>query len=186
MKTISNLLAGICFFTVFACSSTHKPEGVDLVKMTVNHYRVPCTQMRTQLCYVVKSENQSDWEYLYEGIEGFDYEWGKVYELEVERTYSSGTKSDPSIPKYRLSRVISATNVAANQSFPLVIKNVNMMAIRKDKSGQLSLMGKYPLRCISPDLYRELEQVLQSQPKIISLVRHSADHQSLVLQSLLN
>jgi hypothetical protein len=60
-----------------------------------------------------------------------------------------------------------------------------MVAVRNE-NGQRSLLGQYPISCMSPSLCEELDLKVQSQPAITGLFQHSADRQSLVLQSLKN
>jgi hypothetical protein len=185
MKLPIILYAGVYFLNALACGAG-KSEGREIVNMVINHYKVPCVGEGTQLCYLTKKDNQSAWEFLFEGIDGFQYQWGKVYELEVEKSIRKDTKADQSPIAYKLIRIINSKDAPADEPFPLMVKDVDMVAIKKDEKGQFSLLGLYPFSCSSPLVCEELEERLQSQANITGLYQHSADHQSLVLQSLKN
>ena len=183
MKIIIILLAGYYFLA--ACAREVKSEGKEIITIEVNHYRVPCVGAGTQLCYLTRQDNQAEWEYLFESIIGFQYQWGKIYELEVEKTHRKDVKADQSPISYELVRIVSSKDAPGDEPFALIVKDSDMVAIKKE-NGQLSLLGQYPLTCSSPALCEELDTRLQSQPNIAGLFQHSADHQSLILQSLKN
>jgi hypothetical protein len=62
-------------------------------------------------CYLIKKEGQSNWEFLYTGIEGFNYEPGFEYVLEIKKDtiISSNPVADRSSIKYTLVKEISKT-----------------------------------------------------------------------------
>ena len=177
-----NILACLYFLNAIACSGTGGSPGKSIT-LFVNHYRVPCTGVGNQLCYLVKKDNASDWEFLYEGIDGFTYEWGKVYELQVEEVKIKKPAADQSPVSYKLIKIVSTKDVPENEVFQLVVKDSEMTAIQKKDSG-MSLLGQYPVRCDKPELCNELEQRLSSDGKVICRFRHAADHQAIVLQSI--
>lgn len=179
------LFASIYFFSALACARGTS-EGKETVRMVINHYKVPCVGISSQLCYLFKEGNQSEWEFLYEGIEGFQFEWGKVYELEVEKTKRKNPMADQSAVEYRLIKIISSKNAPTDESFPLTIKDTEMIALVKDVQGAYSLLDDYPVRCASPGLCADLENALQSSGNITGLFQHASDYQSLILQSLKN
>lgn len=185
MKTALCIMVSLYFFYAATCEQASKSPD-KTITVVVSHYRVPCFGAGLQLCYLIKKNNQSEWEFLYEGIEGFQYEWGKVYELAVEEIQRKNVMSDQSPVTYKLIRVVSKTDFPANQTFPLVVKDTDMTAVRKDANGKLSLLGQYPIRCSSDALCEELEKELQSQQKVICFFQHAEDKRSLILQSIEN
>lgn len=183
MKILMILLTGFYFL---ACVRAGKPEGRQVVHMKINHYKVPCVGAGAQLCYLARTDDESQWEFLFEGISGFEYQWGKVYELEVEKSKRSDTKADQSPIVYTLVRIINSKDAPVDEPFALIIKDPDIIAVRKDAEGHFGLLGQYPISCISASLCQDLEERLRMQPNITGLFQHSLDRQSLVLQSFKN
>ena len=179
---IVNFLVCLYFFlNALACSTTG--SGGKSITLLVNHYRVPCTGVGSQLCYLVKKDNAADWEFLYEGIDGFTYEWGKDYELQVEEIKNKKPVADQPPISYRLIKIVSANDAPEDAVFQLVIKDSEMKAIQKTDDG-MSLLGQYPVRCDQPQLCNELERRLSSDPKVTCRFSHASDRRAIVLQSI--
>ena len=179
-------LFGFYFFLALACIRAENAANKETIRLIVNHYRVPCVGAGAQLCYLAKEGGASSWEYLFEGIDGFRYEWGKVYELEVEKSRRKDVKADQSPVSYKLIRVIRSEDAPVDEAFPLIVKDADMVAIRKSDNGGLSLLGQYPLRCASDSLCEDLDSRLENAVTVTGLFAHSQDRHSLVLQSLKN
>jgi hypothetical protein len=82
--------------------------------------------------------------------------------------------------------VIRSEDAPVDESFPLIVKDADMVAIRKSDNGGLSLLGQYPLRCASASLCEDLDSRLENAATVTGLFAHSQDRHSLVLQSLKN
>ncbi len=85
---------------------------MDRVNMMVNSYTVDCIGEMEGTCLLVQEGNMigtENWEYFYfvDSIEGFVYEPGYVYGLEVKKTEVSDPPADGSSVKYELVRIIS-------------------------------------------------------------------------------
>ena len=77
----------------------------------VNSVKVPCTAgvMPTECLQVQKGESMTgEWTYFYSDIEGFVWEPGNLYRIEVEETRlpPDQVPADASSVRYRLVRVI--------------------------------------------------------------------------------
>ncbi len=179
-------LFGFYFFLALACIRAENSESKQTIRLIVNHYRVPCVGAGTQLCYLAKEGDASSWEYLFEGIDGFRYEWGKMYELEVEKSRRKDVKADQSSVSYKLIRVIGSEDAAPDEAFPLIVKDADMVAVRKSDDGEFSLLGQYPLRCASASLCKDLDSRLTNAVTVTGMFAHSEDRHSLILQSLKN
>lgn len=82
------------------------------VNMMVNSYTVDCIGEVEGTCLLVQEGNMigtENWEYFYyvDGIEGFTYEPGFVYALEVKKTEIKNPPADGSSIRYELVRIIS-------------------------------------------------------------------------------
>lgn len=67
---------------------------------------VDCEGVTTQKCFNIKENKEDDWTLFYDSIEGFDYEEGFIYKIEMEITKIKNPPSDGSNLKYKLIRII--------------------------------------------------------------------------------
>lgn len=107
MKNALNLFVGICLlFLGFACSSAK-----DVQTYMVNSEKVDCMGVAPMKCLQVKNLTKGDteWQSIYAAIEGFDYEPGYIYKIEVkeEKLDTKNLPADASSIKYTLVKVIS-------------------------------------------------------------------------------
>lgn len=68
-----------------------------------------CIGVAPQKCFLIKTSEKSDWEFLYSGIEGFNYEPGYEYVLEIKKETVQNPAADQSSVKYILVKEISKT-----------------------------------------------------------------------------
>lgn len=102
MKKLIFLL--VIFITIFgACTSTQT------VRYTIASQYGDCVGVAPMKCLYVKKEDQSDWEFFYEQIEGFNYEEGYEYVIEVKTEPIENAPADASSIKYVLVKEISKT-----------------------------------------------------------------------------
>ena len=101
MKFIYWLL--ISTLLCFAC----KKETSETKTFIVADHRVDCTGSGPQQCLLVKEREQDDWQFFYDGIEGFDYEAGFEYRIEVNVYDVANPPADGSSRRYVLKRIIS-------------------------------------------------------------------------------
>jgi hypothetical protein len=93
----------ILFLGIFAsCVQSAKTE-----KITIASEQRSCTGVALQECMLVKEEDDSNWTYFYTNIEGFDYEPGYEYVLEIRRQQRENPAQDQSNFRYILVKEIS-------------------------------------------------------------------------------
>jgi len=101
---------------VMACASgapsvttgdTTSTNGAVRVTMEVDAHRVPCTGEARARCLRVRVPPDTSWRFFYDPIEGFAYEEGYRWQLEVDTRRVSNPPADGSSLAYRLVRVIS-------------------------------------------------------------------------------
>lgn len=83
----------------------------------VQHHRGECTGATEQLCYLVKEPTEEQFSFFYDGIGGFQYEWGYVYEVEVERHPVLDPLADGSSMRTELHRVRAKERVPPGTRF---------------------------------------------------------------------
>lgn len=85
-----------------SCSDT-KTE-----KITIASAQADCTGVGPMKCLLVKTSTDTDWTFMYEGIEGFNYEPGYEYVLEVQKVEREGPPAaDRATIYYKLVKEIS-------------------------------------------------------------------------------
>ncbi|WP_081868387.1 DUF4377 domain-containing protein [Flavimarina sp. Hel_I_48] len=94
----------ICLFCI-SCG------GISTETLIVGSSKVPCTGESAQDCLQVKKDSTATWEQFYGNIEGFDYEPGYVYTLEVEKEQAKDSPADASHLKYTLKRILDKTKM---------------------------------------------------------------------------
>ncbi len=106
-----NKLLSIGFIILFASCGPRISE-TNRVNMMVNSYTVDCVGEMQGTCLLVQEGNMigtENWEYFYfvDSIEGFNYEPGYVYALEVKKTEVENPPADGSSIRYELVKIIS-------------------------------------------------------------------------------
>lgn len=96
---IVQLLFSLIFIS---CSSLAQQT----VTLQIKESKVPCTGVAPMECLHVKEDDAKDWSLFYSDIEGFNYEEGYKYTLEVIKSKRDNTPADASSFTYKLKRVI--------------------------------------------------------------------------------
>ena len=102
MAVRATLLAGA--LALGACSAFG--EGGEVRRLTVDAQTQECVGVAVQQCLRVRYAPDAEWELFYDEIEGFDYEPGFVYVLDVEVRRVADPPADGSSLAYRLVRVV--------------------------------------------------------------------------------
>ncbi len=90
--------------SMFACNSDENTE-----KMTIASETRDCVGVGPQDCLLVKMDGQTDWEYFYSSIDGFIYEPGYEYVLEIKKEQVENPAADQSSIRYILVKEVSKT-----------------------------------------------------------------------------
>jgi len=110
MKPITLLILLIC--ASCASSANIEPE-LTVTLMRINSYTETCQGLIEQQCLLVQEGSAIDtdsWSYFYSEIEGFDYEKGFLYDLEVHiSSRPEPVAADASSLRCVLVKVISKT-----------------------------------------------------------------------------
>jgi hypothetical protein len=87
-----------------ACAVAKKPTETWMV----GPERKPCSGVAPMECLQIK-KNPSDtaWQYFYDAIEGFNYEPGYTYTLEIQTEKIDNPPADASSVKYKLIKIIA-------------------------------------------------------------------------------
>ncbi|MBB1140513.1 DUF4377 domain-containing protein [Myroides sp. WP-1] len=84
-------------------------EAEDIVTMFIGPKKVDCTGVGPMKCLQVKETEDGEWTLFYTSIEGFEYEEGYNYKLEVRREDVPNPPADAPSIRYILVKEISKT-----------------------------------------------------------------------------
>lgn len=112
MKKNIYILLSVLFLVV-GCS-----QKKDVVRYTIASETRDCSGVGRQKCMLVKKGNAKDWEFFYNQIEGFNYEEGYEYVLEVEEQKVDNPPADASSIRYILIKQVSK-NQKTSDDLPL-------------------------------------------------------------------
>ncbi len=93
---------GLILSLVFLFSSCQETK-----KIYIASHLTDCEGVAPQKCMLIKSRPSEDWTYFYDTIEGFNYEEGYSYELEVAVTRIENPPADGSSLQYSLLKILS-------------------------------------------------------------------------------
>lgn len=177
-RMLQSLVLMVVAATFFHCAgntartNSKTPEKTET--MTVQHYKVPCQGESVQLCYLVKTPGQADWEYCYDEIQGFEYEWGYVYTLEVNKTTIDNPPQDGSSIAIRLVKVLKKEAVAESFELPL---SMDSAVLLEKNSGEWIYFQQIPV-FVPEDLATKLDKAQTG------VFQHGDKKQSLTLLSV--
>ena len=126
MKTVLLLL----FLGLFTVSFAQEKNKVDEIKVTIEPYK-SATNGAFDTFLALKCSDRG-----VEYIDGFDFEWGYIYELELKRTKLAQPMEDAGDTDYHLIKIISKKAVADSTTFKThLVGWVQLAPNIKDDSG---------------------------------------------------
>jgi hypothetical protein len=128
--------------------------------------------------------NWSDWQYFYNHIDNFDFQWGHCYTLKVlEQPIVNPLQDGPSV-KYSLVEIISDERIDINSSFYIKIKKYNEIYIEEDENSEIYLLnGLKKIQCNNDSLAQTLKDMLYNSDTITAEFKYSTND-TLILLSL--
>ena len=90
--------------------------------LQIEPYKVACMGFVTQMCMLTQNETQTEPTLESDPIEGFDFEWGKRYEIITETTAISDPPADGSSIRIDLVEVVKEEPVSAGTTFSFSIQ----------------------------------------------------------------
>lgn len=118
-KLFLSLMASV--FLLGSCASTQNTE-----RMVIASQQGDCVGIAPMKCLLVKTDGQPDWEFFYSNIEGFDYEPGYEYVLEVKKETRKNPAADQSAIRYTLVKEISKTR-KTSENLPESVTGVEII-----------------------------------------------------------
>lgn len=107
-KLILSLLTMSLFLG--ACNSSQKTSDSENVEtLIIASQQGDCVGVAPMKCFLIKREEQTEWEFFYNNIEGFKYESGNEYVIKVKTEKIETPAADQSSLKYTLVKEVSKT-----------------------------------------------------------------------------
>lgn len=82
-------------------------DSTDTKILYIDSKLVDCVGMSPQKCMLVRDNTESDWQMFYDKIEGFDYQEGIQYKIEVKIMNVENPPADASSLRYVLTKILS-------------------------------------------------------------------------------
>lgn len=131
-----------------------------------------CVAVAVVPCLLVKRSSDADWTYFYDPIEGFDYEWGFLYELEVAVTNIENPLADGSSRAYSMVSMNSKLQVQPDTVFQYSsIHAPEQITLQSENTYSLFFWGEREFNCIPFDCLA-LQSLLDQQHSILFEFRH--------------
>lgn len=127
---------------------TSEPEP-STQTLHVEHYRAPCMGPFVRSCYL------TDDGLFYGGIEGFDYQWGLSYTLEVNVFEVKDPPADGSSLRYELARVLK-TEPPADPTFDVIVFDASII----HAGSYFSLFDEKNITCENEEMCTSLREKL--------------------------
>lgn len=145
------------------------------MKLTISHYKVPCSGESIQLCYLIKKDDGKT-EFFHDEIEGFEYQWGYNYVIGVEKIIKGKVMADASSFTYKLKKVYKKEKILPGVTFelPLTYEDQHLM---ESKNGTFNYFGAI---AVQTSKYSSAELAKAKT----AIFKYSADKRGLVLVSL--
>lgn len=110
------LVLSLVTMVMFLGACTH--SGVT-EKIIIASEQGDCIGVAPMKCLLIKKEGQQDWEFLYNGIEGFDYEPGYEYIIEIKKETIKNPAADQSSVKYIFVKELSKIQ-KVSENMPII------------------------------------------------------------------
>ncbi|WP_207420745.1 DUF4377 domain-containing protein [Desertivirga brevis] len=104
----------LLFISLLSTSLLGCKKDPSITIMQVNSYTQKCYGVDEMNCMLVQMDGdigKDEWEYFYGGIEGFQYEEGYIYRLQVHKEQVKNPPADGSSIRYILVNILSKTKV---------------------------------------------------------------------------
>ncbi len=116
------------------------------VTVEVAPYKQPCVGVGPMLCSWVSIDG-GDWQFFYNGIAGFDFQWGHSYTLTVSVEQVANPPADGSSLRYSLISVDSDSGYQSGLTFEMQMPTVLVQPV---SDGLFSLGGEIEFTCADP------------------------------------
>ncbi|MDW3191031.1 MAG: DUF4377 domain-containing protein [Cytophagales bacterium] len=164
------------FYLLFALMLLSCKEEVEVVNIRVNHFKPMGFGIPNHLIFQVQyPENfgTDDWQNFSSEISGFDFEWGNVYELKIEKRPIENPPQDASSVDYKLREVVSKTQVGEEETFQILLKStLNGVTDLQQMTSDSTYFFSYDVNILCGSLCEEISSAFMIKDEIVGLFKH--------------
>lgn len=135
---------------LMSCATTN-----NVYRYTIASANADCVGVAPQKCLLVKKGDAKNWEFFYSGIDGFNYEPGYEYVLDVKEEKRENTPADVSSIKYTLVKEVSKTAKISDNLPPSFNEQVSyyqaigiVLSVNNENIGRGAASGSFEVKVI--------------------------------------
>ena len=123
MRALTGLLLLIAAISLPACSSgSGSDNGETEEQLSFDHFKIECYGLGATFCLQSSRDNGQTYQSFFNSISGFNYQWGKSYDVIVAWRRVDNPPADGSSRSYRLVRIVSESDAPPGTLFDLAIR----------------------------------------------------------------
>ncbi len=137
----------LCCLIVASCDDD---STVETVNLRINHFKQTAVGEGYYLVLLVQEDEKigsDEWTFLYTYINGFNFEWGYVYDIVADKKKINNPPADGSSFSYELVEIKSKTKIDPNTVFPINLKWYGNIFVYGDIETGFSLLDEIPINC---------------------------------------
>lgn len=149
----------------------------------IKHHMVECEGYLVTHCLLALREGAEQWHYIYDHIEGFEFQWGTDYELLVQVQDVESALQDTSQRRYVLIDVISESRGGVGEVFHYTARNTHER-IREIADGQFSLLDGKEFTCNNESCDSLRAAIMQNQSALLAFKFEGDPGKPLLLETV--
>ena len=163
-------------------------EAPDPVTIRINHYKQSSVGLFPTLVWLTQEGDDigsDDWQYHDSAIRGFDYEWGFVYDILVNKRTVDHPPADGSSIEYTLERIVTKKRVDQDVSFNIQLKSSSRgipALVTVGANAERELLDEQRMHCAA--LCELLDESLAHQDEVTGVFKH-VDANTIALQEVI-
>ena len=180
MKKLLKFLIVPLLFTILSCDSDNDNNNSQVVNLKIDHFQQPAISLDVLLVFRVQEEEKigtDNWTNFYNTIEGFSYELGNTYLLQVEKETIKNPPQDASSVKYVLKEVIEKQPTNTSQQFQVKLKS-EMMHPQPFITGNtfegFKLLNKINIDC--NNFCDSIEEIIEMNAEVSGIFTHTSNN----------
>jgi hypothetical protein len=163
----------ITFFLLSITGCAHNPDSSEILELYLNHYKSECNSFELELCPQSRINENDDWSFYYDHIEGFDYEWGFTYKIKVKVENIENPPEDSSSVKYTLLEIIEKTKETTASLFDISVSRATGLLV-KESENTYNIYNEIKIECIDSDC-EVIDSLIVQDMAILLEFKHQID-----------
>ena len=178
----------IPMFLVVSCMASqnkNQPSNKDAsenpaIEIYVNYYLNLCDAEGRQFCLQIKEGDEKEWKNIFGRIEGFEYEWGYNYKLEITKEKNKYPSKDGSNYQYQLVNILEKEEVSKDQTFSLELDESDINNV----DGEYRLLNTINIEFDSPAVQEKLNAQFLKDSRQTANFKLGKDSKSIIMINL--